>query len=252
MARKYPLGWVKLSFSLAVLCNLFVYSEFTYSQEAIQLNFNVRPPFMIKHEDGTVAGSSATPAINAFERAKIPYKLNEASPARQLKDLKDNEIQVCSIGWYKTIEREHFAKFTAPISQDTPMIGLANSAFNPGKTPTLDDVLGNKNTRILIKKSIVYGPFLEKKFSSMNAQKLGTYAEFSQMFKMITMGRADLTFIPHEEATYYLSFAGYKESDFRVIQFSKMPPGEKRYLMCSMKVSDDTIQRLNDALPNYK
>jgi len=128
------------------------------------------------------------------------------------------------------------------------MIGLANSRFNLARKTSLDDIFRDSNTKILIKESIVYGPYLETRISEMKAQKIATYAEFTQMITMIFQGRADLTFIPFEEANYYLSHSGYSDHDLKIIRFSGMPPGEKRHIMCSLKVSDETMVRLNDAI----
>ena len=116
MSQKFLINVRNTSILMGSLWALTAGAEPLLAEQPILVHFNVRPPFMIKHADGTITGISATPAVAAFDRAKIAYKLEEASPARQIKDLKDNEKQVCSIGWYKTAEREHFAKFTLPIS----------------------------------------------------------------------------------------------------------------------------------------
>jgi len=39
--------------------------------------------------------------------------------------------------------------------------------------------------------------------------------------------------------------------DFQVIRFSDMPPGNNRYLICSRKIEEMTLLRLNRAIKDY-
>ena len=41
---------------------------------------------------------------------------------------------------------------------------------------------------------------------------------------------------------------GGSPAAFQIVHFTDMPPGNRRYLMCSRKVSPDLIARFNEAL----
>ena len=214
----------------------------------IPLQYTERPPYITRAPDGTVSGISALSAMRAFEQANIPYTLQFMSAKHQIVNLQANEAALCSIAWYKTPEREAFAKFTKPISQDSPTIALANVKFQAPPNATIENLLANPDTRILLKQSVVYGRYVETKLSSAKAQLMRSYDEYETIVKAIRNGRADLTFATEEEADYYTKHLGYPIAAFNVIRFSDVPPGEYRHILCSKKVPDAIINRLNAAL----
>lgn len=218
----------------------------------ILLLYSERPPFMHRRPDGSLGGSAATPAIQAFTRAAIPFELREASPARRLLDIKENKRRVCSLGFYKTAERESYARFSKPVSQDSKMIGLANTKLNMATGVSADALLQREDVSVLIKESIVYGPYLESLFNRMKARRVSTTAEFAQLFELVKRERAQLIFMPEEEVQFYLNQAGYSMADFKLIQFADMPAGEHRYVMCSMQVDEATLNQLNKAIDSSK
>ncbi len=235
------------SLALAMTLPLILAAGIAAAQAPIVLQHDERPPFLKTEADGSVSGTAATPAVLAFRKAGIPYEWKYTSAKRQVAMMKSG-ARVCSVGWYKTPERERFAKFSKPISQDSPMIGLANIDFHLPEAAGLDQILANENISILIKDSVVYGPFLDVRFARMKARRIPTSDEFGPMVRLIHLGRAQLTFIPLEEADYYVASMGYSAKDFNIIHFAEMPPGEKRYIMCSMSVEDEVIDKLNAAL----
>lgn len=198
--------------------------------------------------DGSVSGIVATPVARAFERAHIPVVWRIVPAARQFAMLKRGEDQVCLLGVYRNAEREAYAKFTKPVFQDSAMIGLANGLLRVPANIPLDDLLDNPGLTVLVKSSISYGPYLDQKLGTMTAQRMMVSAEFETIIDMIRVGRAQLTFIPIEEARYYVDKAGTPISEFQILRFAVMPPGEKRYLACSRVVPDQLIERFNEQI----
>jgi hypothetical protein len=82
----------------------------------------------------------------------------------------------------------------------------------------------------------------------MKAKRIATYEEFGGMIRLIKLGRAQITFIPIEEAEYYIDKMGYARNDFNIIRFADMPPGEKRYIMCSKSIENEVMERLDAAI----
>jgi len=215
----------------------------------IPLQYSERPPYVMRASDGSVGGIAATSAIHAFQKAGIPYALRFMSAKHQIVNLQANEEPICAMAWYKTAEREAFAKFTKPVSQDSATIVLTNIAFQTPPNATVESLLANPATRIVLKNSVVYGPYVETKLSAAKAHLIRTYDEYETIIRVIRNGRADLTFATLEEADYYARYLGYPITSFNVIRFADAPPGENRYIMCSKKVPDAIIERLNAALP---
>ena len=132
------------------------------------------------------------------------------------------------------------------------MIGLANPKLNMGTGVSVDALLQRVDVSVLIKASIVYGPYLESHFAKMKARRVSTTAEYAHLFELIKRERAQLIFMPEEEAQFYLNQAGYSTADFKLIQFAGMPAGEHRYIMCSMQVDEAILNQLNRAIDSAK
>ena len=224
------------------------FSQSATAAEPITLQYNERPPYMRTYSNNVVAGLSATPAAQAFEKAGIPFVWSKVPATRQLSALKNNQVKVCSVGLYKTAEREAFGKFTSSISQDSPMVALALASFKPPKSLTLDELFSDASLNILLKQSFLYGPPLDDKLASGQARKQYTINELDGIVKMIELGRAHITFMPREEADYYFSAGLFDFSKFNVITFPEIPRGPRRYILCSKLVEDEVIEKLNTAL----
>ncbi len=236
---------------VAILSSITL-NQLVSAQVPITVLYSDRPPFMQKQADGILAGTTATPAILAFTKAAIPFEIKEASPARRLQDVKENSGRICSIGFYKNTERESFARFSNPVSQDGKMIALANIKLQLAKSVSVDAILARSDLNILIKKNIFYGPFMESKFATMKAHRIESTAEYAQLIRLIHIERAQLIFLPEEEARFYLKEFGYPTSDFNIIQFPEMPAGEFRYIMCSHQVEESVMDKLNKAIGKLK
>jgi polar amino acid transport system substrate-binding protein len=223
--------------------------EMAMAAPVLKLQIVQRPPYLMVTHAGAVSGIAVEPTVAAFKSAGIPVEWEEVPALRQLLRLKLNEERVCSVGWYKTREREQFAKFTNAVSQDSPWAGVANIKFETPKDATVSAILANPRTTVLLKSGYVYGEFLDQQIAAMKARRESTSDDMPLVFKMVAYGRAQITFAPREEIQYYLDTRQVSATDIRIITFSEMPIGYKRYLMCSRLVEDDLIRRFNAALP---
>jgi hypothetical protein len=238
---------MKLYYSLTC-CSLFTFMQPVFADSPVIILYSDRPPFMQKQIDGSLAGITATPAMLAFSKASISYNIREASPNRRLLEVKENRDRICSIGLYKNPERESYALFSKPISRDGKMIALTNVNLKLPESVLIDTILARSDLHVLVKKDIFYGAYLESKFTKMKAQKIESTAEYSQLLRLIKVGRAQLIFLPGEEALFYMRESGYTSADFRIIKFNEMPLGEYRYIMCSFKVGESVMQKINKGI----
>lgn len=228
------------------LCVLF--PHLNRAEDKILLYYNDRPPYLIPAADGSATGLTATPAGNAFRAAGIPFTWVKVPTNRQLLNIKSNNGMHCGVGWFKNPEREQFAKFTKAIYRDMPTIALANIAFQTKPGAKLTEVLAGKDLRVLAKDNFSYGPLIDGLLSKLKPTILRTTNENSFMVEMIRLDRADLMFVAEEEANFLAEEAGSSIDEFHLIKFQDMPPGEKRYIMCSKQVPDQIIDRLNKGI----
>jgi hypothetical protein len=217
----------------------------------LELQIVHRPPYLVVRPGG-MDGISVRPTAAAFKKAGIEVTWREVPALRQLQRLKSNQERVCSVGWYKTRERERFAKFSAAVSQDTPWAAFAN--LPPSRTGklTVRALLADSDLTVLMKAGFVYGDYLDREIARMRAQRKESHSDMPQVLKMIEVGRAQLTFAPIEEIQYYLRNFALQDRESQIITFSEMPAGYKRHLMCSKLVEDEVISRFNAALAGAK
>ena len=163
--------------------------------------------------------------------------------------VKDNSGCDCLVGWFKNPDREKFAKYTHYIYQDKPQIALArvdNSNLQNGRS--VDSVLSNPGLELLVKDGYSYGSYLDARITEHKPAIDRSTTENINMLKKIHFNRGDYFFISPEEADGLIESSGLPREDFKYITFSDMPEGEKRYIVCSQKVEDEVIEKLNTAL----
>lgn len=222
---------------------------FSLAQETVALLYNHRPPYIVSQPDGSATGLTATPAANAFKAAGIPVEWKKMPTNRQIAAIKENVGNDCAIGWFKNPEREQFAKFTNPIYRDKPTVLLANRQFTVSAKETLRNLLGRRDIHVLVKERFSYGPYIDGLLAELKPLTVSTTGENIQMLEMIRAHRADFMFVAEEEASYLVEQAGFSSGDFKMIRPEDVPAGEKRYLICSKRVDDRIIMRLNAAIP---
>jgi polar amino acid transport system substrate-binding protein len=216
----------------------------------IKLHYNQRVPYASATENG-VEGLTAIPAALAFKNSGIPFQWENTPIKRQMKMIEDNEGCDCLLGRFKTAGREKLAKFTHPIYQDKPQIALARADNDKlQNNVSVDSVLSNQQLKLEVKEGYSYGVVLDEKIARYQPNIDKTTNENILSLKKIHSKRMDYFFIAQEEADGLIESSGIPKNDFKYITFSDITEGEKRYIMCSLKVSDEIITKLNRAIEN--
>ncbi|HBG18816.1 MAG TPA: hypothetical protein DDY32_05945 [Desulfobulbaceae bacterium] len=217
-------------------------------QAAIIVHFHQRRPFYMSDGD-KVYGLVVDPIALAFKTAGIPHVWQETPARRQLDIIERNEDESCAAGWFKTPEREAYAKYTLPIYQDKPFVAVARADNEYlAEAETLDRVLQERRLQLLVKEGYSYGHFIDEKLKAFDPRRITTTAENQNILKMIENYRADYSFMTEEEAQDLLTSPEAKAGTFRIVRFFDMPAGGKRYIICSRKVGREIIDRLNAAI----
>ncbi|HEX8955378.1 MAG TPA: transporter substrate-binding domain-containing protein [Burkholderiaceae bacterium] len=216
--------------------------------EPIVLFYVQRPPFMGSGADGKLSGFLIPPVTRAFAKAGIPAVWREASTMRQLTIIRTDAMRACSTGRYRTPDREAYARFSLSYYQDMPWVGVANLRLKTEDRMRAADLMADPNVSVLLKDDIKFGPYADDLIAHMKAKRIGTTSDFGQIIRLVQAGRADFTFISGEEESYYRKQTGSTDKDLKIIHFTDMPAGEKRYLMCSKSVSDAEMEKINAGL----
>lgn len=217
----------------------------------ITLHYNERPPYLVTTNDG-VSGLTGDPTITIFEKSHIPFRWEQTPSKRQIYVLQQNKGRDCLVGWFKNAEREKFAKYTLPIYRDKPQVALAraDNMMLPASS-SVREVFTNSQLVLLVKDGYSYGDFLDGKIKQYNPIRTVTTDENSEMLKMVYARRADYFLIAPEEADGLIKSSNYDIQDFKLVHFTDITNGEYRYILCSMKVEDTIIDRINSAIREY-
>jgi polar amino acid transport system substrate-binding protein len=217
----------------------------------ITVHYHERVPYVKTTENG-LKGLTASPATTAFKKSGIPFKWENTPSKRQMMVIEENMGCDCAVGWFKNPDREKFAKFTHHLYQDKAQVALAradNEKLQNGIS--VDSVLSNPKLTLGVKDGYSYGSFLNAKIAQHKPVIDSTTYGNINILKKIHAGRGDYFFIAPEEADALIESSGLPKKDFKFIKFSDMPEGEKRYILCSKKVGDKVIEKLNTAIIEY-
>jgi polar amino acid transport system substrate-binding protein len=221
------------------------------SPEVIYLHYNERPPYLVTTQNG-VEGLVGGRTSAVFEKSNLPFVWVQTPSKRQIYILQQNTGRNCLPGWFKTADRETFAKYTVPIYQDEPQIALTRARNDEiPATTTVDEIFKRSELTLLVKDGYSYGSFLDQKMAELDPARIETTVENSGMLKMIYAGHADYFFIAPEEAEGVITASGYELQDFKEIHFTDITEGENRYILCDFQIDDATIDLLNEAIRQY-
>lgn len=219
--------------------------------EIITVHYHERTPYYNTGADG-VFGVCADPVNIAFRRAGVPFRWQRTPAKRQLDIIRQDKGMDCALGWFKNPERELFGRFSLPVYQDRPTVALAradNDRIVSGAP--LEATLSDRDLVLLRKDGYSYGEFIDQKIAMLQPKEVITTGDNLSMLNMVHRYRADYFFIAQEEARALLASSQIQASDFKLVTFSDMPEGNKRYLICSKLVSEELMERIDRAIQGY-
>lgn len=179
----------------------------------------VFPPFFI--QSGPLQNQGYGDTITQLLQQALPeYSHEEVTTniTRHFYKFKQGE-HVCSVGLYKTPEREAFMYFSMPSFITLPPVIIVKKdnlgKFNQQTTVSLDAVLSNANLMIGLVKDRSYGITLDEVFKRHQGQT--NVVEFTgqelslNLFKMLMLGRLDGLIALPEEALYQAEQMGIRD-----------------------------------------
>jgi ABC-type amino acid transport substrate-binding protein len=213
----------------------------------LKVHYHHRPPYYVKTAAG-VEGLCATPVTEALNSAGIKFHWTETPPKRQLHLLQQNPLQDCIIGWYKTREREKYARYSTVIYQDQPAVALVR--HDDPRIPehcTVAELLGLPDIVMLSRTGYSYGTLVDKALAQIKPLRIDSGVDSSEWLSILYTRRADFLLIAPEEADYLLSSTQLPRNAFRHVVLTDMPPGGRRYVLFSRAVPPVIVDRFNGA-----
>jgi hypothetical protein len=223
-------------------------SPLALAQEKISLYYpGYRIPYYYSNGGRLPVGRTADPANAALAKAGIPFEWIEVPAARFMTDLKEQSVSACVPGFFKTPERESWAKISSAIYRDAPKHMLVRKDFD-FKTTKFRELLERTDVTLLIKKSYSYGAALDKMLSDAKSPNEVVTSDATQMARMIASKRGDIMLVADFEGQPIIDGLGADGSNLKMVALSDMPAGELLYFICSRGVSDVNMAHLNKAL----
>ncbi|MDT8992000.1 transporter substrate-binding domain-containing protein [Curvibacter sp. APW13] len=208
-----------------------------------------RIPFQYTGEDGKPRGLLVDIGRKLLAKAELSYTEVMLPANRVIMELTRNDMPACAIGWYMNDERAAFAQFSKPVYKDLPLRGVFRAGVDVPPQVTAATALTGMNMRILLKQGFAYGPYLDALLAKAPPERLQRVTgEATNLLKMIAADRADVVLLAQEEIEFYSAVDPAFTRNFKVLVFKDAPETERRYVMCSKRVSPDVMRKINAAI----
>lgn len=212
--------------------------------QTVNLMYLERPPYASSLEGKKPQGLLIEPVEKAFQEAGINYRLLEVPVVRQLAILKSNQDLDCGVGWFKRDDRAAYAKYSMPFFQDLPTVGIVAIDSTLPSSAKLKDILSTTHLTWTVVDGYSYDPYVEAQLKEHKTALQTISGGLVNLVNMIDKNRASITVLARQEAQYYLDRDQFK-GRLRIVEFSDVPAGEARYLLCSHKVDDALLEKIN-------
>ncbi|MGY3804193.1 hypothetical protein ACWNT8_09050 [Pigmentibacter ruber] len=226
-----------------------------------------RPPFVIFDKDTGLPkdGILYKQAIKILEKSRISYEFKEMPLIRSLEIIKKNEMKICTIYAYKSKDREAYSFFSEPYYSEKRLVlvALKNSEI-VNKAKTLEELLKIDDFKIQLKVGYSYGlnvDQLVKKYKNFSnsidkvADERKIYLTSDNILEMlynIVKKKADYMLINGSEFEYFYNLEYELKENLQYKLFPDIPEGEKRYFMCSYKVGEELINKINKTIKFFQ
>lgn len=238
---------MKLLF-IAVLTFLFLPLESLQGEPLTVLYFK-RPPYY-ETIKGQPAGLLVELTRQIFEKAGITPVFKEVPPARIIREIKNPNKKVCSIGWFKNAQRETFAKFSLPFYQNQPLVVLTTwpQLHRFELHAGIKEIFSDPSLILARIDSFSYGTIMDQWIKIYSPSSHGISSKQSLLPRLIMNNRASYMLAAPEEIPGMLQASGLDPGLFVAISKPDIPPGNKRYIIFSKRVEDGLIERINRSI----
>lgn len=208
-----------------------------------------RPPYYWT-ENGQPQGFLLDLTRHILGQAGVQSSFVPLPPSRILEEIRHDQAPWCSIGWFRTQERETFAKFSLPIYRDRRPVLLTtkDKAELFGGHRTLREVFLDRTLIMAQMASFSYGTFVDALQQETLARTMTISTTTNVLPRLIARNRAHYMLLAPEEVATLLASAELDPDLFVTVELDDIPLGNLRFLMFSRCVPDDTVARIDTAI----
>ncbi len=243
---------IKLLFTFFLLLTFF--TNFIFAKSPLTIYYYERAPYHYTTEQGEAKGILIDITKKLLDNANIKYHFTSIPVKRIFTYLKKEEFS-CSPGWFFTKERSKIFKYTLPIYESKPIVAIINAKKwkNHSTICSIDKLLKLNLTLGLIS-GFKYGKVIENKLREYKGIiKLKKITVSMDKIIMLTaIDRIDFTFVSKENIDFFLKNHKEFKKKIIVVKLPEIKKGEKRYIICSKKVPDQIIKKINKAILKLK
>ncbi len=231
---------------LLTLCWLWLPTS-QAQEPVLPLYYIDKAPYYFTHAQQP-SGFLLARAMLILQTAGISSQPRERPAPRILHELSRDDTPFCSVGWFKTAEREAIAWFSSPIHQDAPMWLLVRQqdAGEMVKFKSLHSLL-QAPYRVGVVSGFSYGAELDRQLEQARLEVDRQAKSVEIAIERLLARRVDAVLADRVETTYLLNKQGLPSDKLLAVRFADIPPGSLRYLMCSANLPVST-QRAIDAV----
>lgn len=201
-------------------------------------------------ETGQPEGFLLHLATSILRAAKIDFELQELPAPRILEAIRKSREPAVSVGWFKTADRELFARFSLPIYQDMPFraLFLKSGKRPPPGASTFEAMSFRDDITLGVIDTFSYGSVADKAISAMSSPPVRVSGTQEQLVRMLAARRFDYMLVNPEETATLARQAGLSRDDLIEVPLEDLPRGNFRYLMFNAAVDEQTVQAVNTVI----
>lgn len=216
--------------------------------EPITVYYFERPPYYFTL-GGHPTGFLLDRAIALFALAGVETRF-ESIPSKRIMHLLQSNEPCCSVGWFRTPERETFARFTKPIHWDKELVALfaypnAETVYAHSGVASL---LADESLVLGVVDGFSYGEVVDRLIRTIKPSMLSVVSTQDRMVTMVAQDRFDYIFVAPEEADMLLSEAEPGLGLLLLRVLDGVPEGNSRHIICSKSVPAEVIKALDAAI----
>ncbi|MDX2104369.1 MAG: hypothetical protein SF002_17725 [Alphaproteobacteria bacterium] len=202
----------------------------------LRVTYIDRAPYMYRSETGPVGVlfDRIDPVLRAV--GVVP-SYEPVPPSRILELFRRQEPMHCSVGWFRTPEREAALWFSLPIYRNRPPVLVVNAAVADAvaATGSVAVALTNPDWVVGVVERYSYGVTLDAILAHAPARDIAV-ADTPALMRRVALGRNHIMIADPEEVAALWGRVGIDAHRVRVIAFADMPEGNTRHLMCDRSI----------------
>ncbi len=226
---------------------------FRVEAEPLKIAYNERPPYHYSEKGSPVPkGFVADIVIRAVKNAGIEAEYFSMGSTRIMAEMKGG-VPLCSFGWFRNKERLQYANFTHGLWQDEPFVVVVKKEKEKvfRNYRTLADLFRDNELLFGTRMGTSYGDYIDNLRLGAKIRVVEPVNTQSNMVKMLAANRFDFMILLSIEVRPLFQEARIDKNNYAMIGYPDIPKGGKRRIMCSKRVPDEVIQRLNSSISKF-